>query len=308
MTDVYMEVIWGLGTRKSNSIFKFTVELIRRYFSDNVSKSGAQFAYFFLFSLFPLLIFINALFGYLPIELNEVALITDGFIPNEVGNIVTDYFSYLGSINSTGLMWTGLLMTLYLLSKAVNSLIYSINNIYHSKHRRHPIIQFLIAVLFSAILMLAIFLTLVILIFGRSFLTFIGLYIDISSASVTAWHFLRFVLLAAFFLGILLLCYAALPSARIRIRDALPGACFAMIAWIGVSIGLSYYVENMARFSLLYGSLGAVIVLMLWLYITGIVLILGSEVNYILMTMRSERMISQRYAECIEQSDKDTSK
>ncbi len=289
----------------SNSFFRFFVELIRRYFSDNVSRSGAQFAYFFLFSLFPLLIFINALIGYLPIELTDFASISEGVIPSEITNLVSEYFSYLGSINSTGLLWTGLVLTLYMLSKAVNSLVHSINHIYHSRHRRHPVVQFLIAMVFSAILMLAIFVTLVVLIFGRSILTFIGTYIDISSASVTAWHFLRFVLLAAFFLGVLLLCYAVLPSTRIRIRDALPGAFFAMIVWIGVSIGFSYYVENMARYSLLYGSLGAVIVLMLWLYFTGIVLILGSEVNFILLHMKNERAVSQRYAEFIEESGKD---
>jgi len=59
-----------------------------------------------------------------------------------------------------------------------------------------------------------------------------------------------------------------------------------MISWVGVSIGFSYYVENMSRFNVLYGSLGAVIVLMLWLYLTGIILILGSEVNQILIQMK----------------------
>jgi len=275
-----------LGRIAKNRFVQFFITFVRRYFSDNISKSGAQFAYFFLFSFFPLLIFINALIGLLPIELSDIAIITDGVIPYEISNLVSDYFTYLASFNSAGLLLTGLILTLYFLAKAVSSLIFSISGIYHTTKKRHPVAQFFLTTLFTALMLIAIFFALILLIVGRSFLTWVGTYIDISHASVAAWNILRFILLAAFFLLFLLVAYTILPNTPLRLRDALPGALFAMLAWVCVSIGFSYYVENMARYSLLYGSLGAVIVLMLWIYLTGIILILGSEVNFILAQMK----------------------
>jgi len=278
---------------KQNILIRFLIELVRRYFSDNLSKSGAQFAYFFLFSFFPLLIFFNALIGLLPIELDEITVITEGVIPQEIIKLVTDYLNYLSSVNSTGLLYTGLFLTIYLLAKAVSSLLFSINNVYHVSKRRHPTIQFLLAILFAILFLTAIFAALILLIVGRSFLTFLGSYIDISYASVAVWHILRFFLLAALALGILLVTYTVLPNVKLRFRDTLPGAFFAMSAWLIVSIAFSYYVENMSSYNVLYGSIGAVIVLMLWLYLTGIILILGSEANYILMQFKQHNNLEK---------------
>ncbi len=81
--------------------------------------------------------------------------------------------------------------------------------------------------------------------------------------------------------------YSIVPTQRLRLRDALPGTVAATMGWLAASIGFSVYVENFSKYTLLYGSIGAMIVLMLWLYLTGAVLIMGSELNAVIYAYRT---------------------
>ena len=275
------------AAKAGHFLYKTVKELTKRYFSDSVSKSGAELAYFFLFSFFPLLIFANSLIGVLHVEPDEFYSVIRGVIPGDIQKIINDYLIYLGSINNSSLMVTGLALAFYSASKAVSALIHSINRAYRVVERRPFFVQALISVVFTAVLLLSVFLTLLILIFGRSLLTQLGHYITIPIDTVNVWHVLRFVIIAAYLLCVLIMLYIIVPNQRITVRQALPGAFFAMLAWLAASIGFSFYVENMARYSFIYGSIGAMIVLMLWLYLTGIILVMGGELNYIVSMLRS---------------------
>ena len=83
--------------------------------------------------------------------------------------------------------------------------------------------------------------------------------------------------------------YAAALDKRQPVKALLPGIMAALLAWMVVSVGFSFYVENFANYSVIYGTLGAVIVLMMWLYMTAVILILGAELNAALLTVRRER-------------------
>ena len=93
------------------------------------------------------------------------------------------------------------------------------------------------------------------------------------------WQYLRFVLLAVIMFAVLGLLYAVAQDRRQPVRVIIPGVCVAMSAWLIVSIGFSVFVENFADYSVIYGALGAVIVLLIWLYMTSFILILGAEYN-----------------------------
>ena len=79
------------------------------------------------------------------------------------------------------------------------------------------------------------------------------------------------------------LLYAVAQVRKNRVRTIMPGVALAMISWLVVSIGFSAYVENFANYSVIYGTLGAVIVLLIWLYLTSFILILGAEFNAALL-------------------------
>jgi membrane protein len=73
--------------------------------------------------------------------------------------------------------------------------------------------------------------------------------------------------------------YWIAPNTKLRCRSAFAGAAFSTVGWIVSSVALSFYVDNFSNFSITYGSIGAIIVLMLWLYITAFIIVLGGEVN-----------------------------
>ena len=100
--------------------------------------------------------------------------------------------------------------------------------------------------------------------------------------------FLRFPALGVVVFGAVGLLYAMAQDTRQPGRNIVPGVVVSLVAWIALSAGYSFYVENFANYSLIYGTLGTMVVLMIWLYLTATVLIMGAEINDALLTMREE--------------------
>ena len=114
---------------------------------------------------------------------------------------------------------------------------------------------------------------------------FTSSFLYISTRFITLWGNLRFLILAAaVFLAIAVLY--AIGQGRRSLRNIWPGVLLALTAWMALSLLFSLYVENLGRYSLLYGSIGAIIVLLLWLYLTATLLIMGAEFNSVLMELK----------------------
>ncbi len=274
---------------KNSSIVRISTELIRRYFGHGISRTGAELAYFFLFSFFPLIIFITSLIGKLNIDLSEAMTDAEHVIPSDILSLIDNYINYLASIQSEGLMYTGIFMTIYFFTRSVNALHFAMNRAYSVKEQRNVFIQFLISIMFTVLLMAMIIVTLVLLVSGRSLLEALSKLIEVDIYNIELWNILRFAVAACAFLFTLALLYTILPSKRIKLKQAMPGAFSAMLAWLAVSIVFSFYVENIGRYSFLYGSIGAIMVLMLWLYLTGIILVMGAEFNSSIEAYKKEK-------------------
>ena len=125
---------------------------------------------------------------------------------------------------------------------------------------------------------------------GRNFLTFVSRYIAISAGVIELWTNLRWILTAAIITATLALLYKVIPYTPYKKQSVWPGAVFSLIGWMVVSLLFSVYVNNYANYSLVYGPLGAVIALMMWLFFTGMIIILGAELNNILDTRRNKKL------------------
>ncbi len=274
---------------RRNLVYRSVREFVMRFFTDGVGRTGAELAYFFLLSFFPLMIFASLLIGTFNINVNSVQELLKGVIPADVLNIALNYIEYFTDLKMDGLMYVGLFAALWSASRAVSSLSIAVNRAYRIENGRNFILQFLINIGFSAAMLVSIVLTIVILILGRSVLQYISKIVNIGPMEINTWHILRFVPITLLFFCILLFLYSVVPNKRIAFRQVMPGAIAAAISWLLASIGFSFYVENMARYSLLYGSIGAVIVLMIWLYLTGVILIMGAELNHVLYIVREQQ-------------------
>lgn len=262
---------------------------IRDCIEDKIGRSSAALAYYFLFSFLPLILFIGLLLSGLSENADVTALLSNRMIPAEVINTIVSLLDYSSELGRNTLMFTGVVMSLYGGSRAVACLSDAINRSYNLTETRHPLVQFLINLAFSALFLVALSITLVVVVATPNLLASLERIFGIGGWFVDVWSYLRFLLILVIFLVLLVILYSVVPNRRIKFRQALPGAAAASVGWVAVSAAFSLYVSNMARYSLLYGSIGAIVVLMLWLYFTGIVLIAGAEFNHTMMQLYSRR-------------------
>lgn len=263
-------------------------EMIRCYFADGIAKSAAELAYFLLFSVFPLLMFLNSALAMIHISPESLDMLTQ-LLPLEVRQLIQSYLTYISSVAALSPLLIGIGLTLYFLSRSVNSLIYTINRIYHIHDRRSGMMQMVVSLSFTAGFMAAIILSFMLLVVGQILIGFLMNVFHMPEHITHIWHYGRYTLTICFIFIFLLMLNYIVPNFKIRMRDAIPGALFSLVAWVGFSLAFSYYVENMARYSLLYGSLGAIMVLMLWLYLTGIIMLMGAQLNHILLQMKIKK-------------------
>lgn len=269
----------------SNRLSYVLRQMFRRYFADGVSQSAAELAYFLLFSLFPLLMFLNSVLARMELSAESLSAVTQ-VLPHSVQAIIGSYLEYISAQPSISPLIIGICLTLFFLSRAIRSLMRTANRIYRKELRAGGLYQGMLSLLFTAGFLLAIIGSFLIVVIGRTVLRLLGQWIAVPVWLDNLTHSGGYWLALVFIFAFLLLFNRVVPNVRLAWRDVLPGALFSLVAWFTLSVAFSFYVDNMARYSLLYGSLGAVIVLMLWLYLTGMVMIMGIQLNHIILVMR----------------------
>ena len=139
-------------------------------------------------------------------------------------------------------------------------------------------------------LLVAIALTLVLTTVGQRALRFLEDLFHIPPGFSELWITLRFVVLGVVVFAAVGLLYAMAQDRRRPGRDIVPGVIFSLAAWMVLSLAFSYYVENFANYSVLYGSIATVVVVLLWLYMSGTVLIMGAEYSAVILRRRRSRL------------------
>ncbi len=266
---------------------RFMREMVELYFSARVSHSAAALAYFLVLSFFPILICINAFVGALHLEINSVLAVVERFLPAGVANIVAEYVQYITVNQSVGMFLAGLLVTLISASAGVRILMKSMENIYERRGYR-GFWSLVASVVFAFLLLVTMYLSMVVVLTGSWFSRLIETYLHLP-IPITQWQWVRFVLLFALVLFVIALLYRfTAPRGEPR-PPVLTGAILASIALAAASILFSWFMGMSTRYSLVYGSLASVIILMAWLYLCGNILILGSVFNCVWYRHKKEK-------------------
>lgn len=255
----------------------------------DVGKSAAALAYYLLFALFPLMIFVSNLLGMLNLNVESVVRAMHTFLPTAVVELLGAYLDYVSDNSSQVLLWFSLVFTLWFPLQAVRGLMDDVRLAYGLGKPKRPVFYALRQVMFTLVFLLLVILTLLLSIMGQRVVEAITAWIpalQTLSSLLTLWQYLRFVLAAAIMFGALALLYASAQDQPQKASAILPGVAVAIVGWLAGSIGFSFYVENFASYSVIYGTLGAVIVLLSWLFITATMLIFGSEFNAALRSAR----------------------
>ncbi|MBR3560603.1 MAG: YihY/virulence factor BrkB family protein [Oscillospiraceae bacterium] len=262
------------------------VLLLRRYFDHHVARDSAALTYYLLFALFPLLIFLNNLVGLLSYDLDALLAMLARFVPRDVVDLLGQYLVYVSRVSSRALLWFSAVFTIYFPYRAANALFMSVRKAYGAGMPTAFVRYQLRVLLFTLLLIVAIFFTVFASTIGNRVLEFVSGYIYLNDLSIRLWSRLRFVFVGAVMFAVIALLYALALDKHPAKRGIWPGVLSALSAWIVVSMLYSLYVEQAANYSVIYGSIGTIIVLLLWLYLTAALLIMGAEFNSVLLSLR----------------------
>lgn len=280
--------------RKKSLLPKVIRNTVFHIAEHGVGKRAAALTYYLLFAMFPLLVFISNLLGLLDLDVASISKALMPIMPDDVVNLLEAYLYYVTDSSSQVMLWFSLVFTVWFPFRAVKSLMEDVRIAYQLGKPPRPVLYAIRQFLFTIVFLVIILVLFLLAVLGRRFVSTVTAWLgiddilNISPVFLNLWQYLRFVLLAAIMCAVLGLLYAASQDKRQAIKTIMPGVAIAMTAWLVVSIGFSIYVENFASYSVIYGALGAVIVLLMWLYMTSFILILGAEYNASLANARQE--------------------
>lgn len=257
----------------------FGKQVFKRILNDDIFGLAAQLAYFFLLSLFPFLLFLLTLIGYFPIEEQSVIHLIETYAPTQIGELINTNISLLVNQQNGGLLSLSIIGTIWAASNGVNALVRAFNKAYEVDEDRSFITARLIAIVLMIAMVVIICIAFLLPIFGRMIGVYLFSLFGLTDNFITIWETLRWLISSVIFFIVFLALYKLAPNTKVYIKNVVWGALFATVFWQLVSLGFSFYVSTMGNYSATNGSLGAVIVLMIWFYISGIIIMVGGTIN-----------------------------
>jgi membrane protein len=261
-------------------------EIVRRTFKeafleDNCLGMAAQLAYYFFFALFPALLMLIAIASYFPYHtlVNDLFKTLGGFAPPEVLTIITDQLGKIANGEQGGLFTLGMLTTIWSTSSAMTAIIDTLNAAYDIEEGRPWWKVRLTALGLTVGVALFILLSFGLVLAGPTLAESLANRFYLGPAFEWTWKILQWPVVFALVSSAFAIIYYFAPDAQQDWVWLTPGSIVATALWLLASLGFKYYAANMTNYTETYGALGGVMVLMLWFYITGVVILLGAEMN-----------------------------
>ena len=261
----------------------FLDQLLYRIGEDKIFAIGAQLSYFLILSIFPFLIVFLNIISYTPLVRMEVLYEFIQYLPYDIQDIVNSFVNDIVISSSQRLLSIAAFAGIWTASSGVTPVVRAINKAYDYEETRSYIRLKFISILFTIALLVLLIIIFISLVFGELLGIMIFDYFGRGEQFLTIWSSLRFIISIIFMVYTFALLYKYSPCVdnrcSIKLKSTLPGGLFATIGWMLTSAVFSYYVSNFCKYSTTYGSVGGVIVLLVWLYLSSIIIILGGEIN-----------------------------
>jgi membrane protein len=268
-----MESAWKLGGLSIGQLGK-------RVWADGdldaILDRSAALAYYCLFALFPALLFLTALLALLPIPhlLDRLMAFASDVLPPDAGSLVVRALGQARQEVPPGLLSIGAVTALWAASSGMTSIMTALN-VEPRSWWRQRVLAVGLTLVFSIVAAMA----LVLLMFGQYLGEAIADHLGWGAVSRITWHVVRWPLAMVLGLAAISLVYRLAPAAHQRWAWVTPGATVAVVAWAAMSVALRLYVGYVANYNATYGSIAGVILLMLWLYLSALVLLVGAAIN-----------------------------
>ena len=264
---------------KNSNFFSY---LVYRIGKDDASGLSAQLSYYFMLSLFPMLLFLLSIVPVVGVKQSTIRDMIKEHVPPDYAPQVSSIIGDIMGNASGGLLSIGLIVALWSASNGMTALMNSFNVAYDVEDSRNFIVSKLLSVLFTLALIVVLPLALILPTFGEQISSLLFGPIGLGDQVKWVFNIIRVILpLIVVFVAFMLL-YTLAPNVKIKMMSVIPGSIFATIVFLVGSYLFGIYISNFANYSKTYGSIAGIIILMLWLYITGFIIIIGAEINAII--------------------------
>ena len=282
---------------KDKKAFTFFDKLIYRVLDHDTLSYGGSLTYFLILSIFPFLISLINAINFSGILDPEYLYGLLDVLPGEIQEIIRNFLNELHMSSSGSFLTISFVAGLFTASTAVFKLMKIINQSYGFVESRGFLAQRIMALFFTLALILMIFLLVLTQIFGQIIYVNIMSYLGIENASFDKiWSIAKNAIPLAYMLITFVLLYKFSPSKSrenmITIKSVLPGSIFATLGLIIASSGFNFYVSSFGKYSITYGSLGGIIVFLIWLYLLSTITLVGAEINSTLYSMRNFKSLN----------------
>lgn len=250
------------------------------FLTRRVTRSAAEIAYYMVMALFPVIICMYDLLALILRDPTAVLRIVETLVlPRETQALVSEFLNYVSG-NTSQVMFIAALFVMITSASAAFRAMAAIVSEIHGDKRFGIVRNTVVSIIFSVTFLLVLYLCILLMLTGKHFLLWLDALMPRVSI-VWSWTWLRFLVLFAILLMMILVLYR-LTTPRRTSHRVLPGALFSAVGIVVMSILLSWLIGNSAKYSLVYGSLASVVILLFWFQVFGLLLILGVVLNHAL--------------------------
>jgi membrane protein len=298
-SKIYRQIIEWLDTHSLPGFYGIPILDILSFIrtelrNESIILRANAMAYSFFLALFPAIIVLFTLLAYMPIQGLMQALKNAllQVMPLESATYLTGVIEELAMIPRGGLLSVGLLLTLFFTSNGMMSMLRGFEKRHEISYKaRTGLRRRLVALQLTVILGMLLIASLAAIVLGRSLTNAILIWTEVDYDAFVMLQYVRWVAIIILFYEGISLLYRYGPALKQRMRFFTPGATLATILSISSSLAFSYYVNQFETYNQFYGSLGALIVLMLWLQINSIIILIGYELNASIIVNRAMREV-----------------
>ena len=261
-----------------SQVMKRTVKEIA---DDNCLGLAAQLAFYFLMALFPALLFLVALIGYLPVEnaLSELLAALGTIAPQELVRLLREQLAQIAEGSEASLLTLGIIGAIWSSSAAMVAIIDALNRAYDVSEWRPWWKRRLLAMLLTVALALFVIIALTLVLVGPAMAFRLANWLGLGSAIAFLWALVRWPVILFCVVFSVDLVYHFAPNRRGGWVWVTPGSVLATALWIVSSLAFRVYVTNFGDYTATYGAIGGAIITMLWFYVSSIAILIGAELN-----------------------------
>lgn len=272
----------------SLSPISFGLEVVDTYGRAGVSRSAAALSYFLILTLFPLLMCVNYFIGLFHLSLEQVLQGLNQFLPAGALSVMTDYLTYVAGIQSPALLWASLFTILVSASAGLRTLFFTMDELYQVRWD-NGFGRMILSIILSALFLLTIYLSVVVIFTGDWFFWLLEEHLPSRLVELVPleplselWIWMRYLLLfCAVLLLVLAVYWVGTPKGTAPRRVLRLAALVTALAMVACSAIFSWFIGMSSRYALVYGSLASLIILLVWLYFCGNILLLGAVVSQV---------------------------